>query len=243
MTYWDGSSLQPFDSYYAKARELFIAFWRMKARITRDQRLEASDLASLEAVEQASTAFYPYVYSIEVDGSSRLNVLVLMSSDHGTNVITNAMGLFTAPQLAKVQSIIAYLTEPIVLATHHHVGFPAEARLNVIDRSLCIRDGAYLLGLAAKSGRHFVLFNGHRHIGYHARTSHVEIVSGASSTMGDEARGYIAQRLENFSPIWDNAREARMIQATAPQFGIYELVVSNADICIHKAQLVGAIEN
>lgn len=130
---------------------------------------------------------------VEVPGTE-LHFVVLNSNDEALDILTNAYGLIGREQLRRLRFLLKRLSGlPYVIALHHHLGvvsFGKTLRERVCERAMAVIDGGALV--KALSEAHdaggCVVFNGHRHVGYFAQIGdRIQIVSGPSSTLGDES--------------------------------------------------------
>ncbi|HEX5706885.1 MAG TPA: hypothetical protein VFX96_06300, partial [Pyrinomonadaceae bacterium] len=126
---------------------------------------------------------------VEVPGSE-LRFVVLNSNDEGLDLLTNAYGLIGRGQLKRLKLMLPHISgRPFVVAMHHHLGVQRMGKTfkeRVFERAMHLMDGGALV--RALDGAGCVVFNGHRHVSYFARIGeHIQIVSGPSTTLGDES--------------------------------------------------------
>lgn len=140
---------------------------------------------------------------VDVPGSD-FAVLLLDSTSLSANTFSNAFGEIKKDQLERLHTLVQLLTSdvprrPILLAMHHHIG---EGR-GLLQRTMGVVDALDLLD-ELRPLAPTVLFNGHRHIEYLGQVKDTtagvglfEVVSGQSTTLGNEAKP-VAERRPGF---------------------------------------------
>jgi Calcineurin-like phosphoesterase len=116
-----------------------------------------------------------------------LIIVVCDSNSLTSNPISNAFGSMEERQLQKLKTILAqYEGYPIVIGLHHHAGLPREISESFLGRfSTFVKANLFtsVLGLQRK----YVIFNGHRHIGYVGKIgNNLSIISAPSTSIGNE---------------------------------------------------------
>lgn len=103
-------------------------------------------------------------------------------------ILTSAVGALGKRQLSRLATILdAVRNKAKILILHHHIGIPQDASwLGLYVDPLSLSDAWALHRLLAGHER-LVVFHGHKHVGYHASTGGVRIISAPSVAYGDKA--------------------------------------------------------
>jgi hypothetical protein len=154
--------------------------------------------------EEAWIEAFPMIVRV---GDPPVSFLVLDSNMLGTTIFNNAFGEIGKRQISRIRNILDSTESPVIISLHHHMGNPPEEALPTgkdawFDRALTLLNPVKFLE-SLPPGKPFVVFNGHRHLGYTGIVDdRITIISGPSTTLGDAKK----------------KREERQ-----PQIGVYEL--------------------
>jgi len=137
--------------------------------------------------------------------ATEVNILALDSTRYISHwVLSNAVGRFGKRQLRKTQQLLATLSGPLIVLTHHHVSRPSHIRWSIADRLMSplkiAIDGRRLLRIlssyAKQDGNTVLVLHGHQHQEFFEvyqpnQVGRVYVYGHPSSTMGIETDGVL----------------------------------------------------
>ncbi|MGO9454557.1 MAG: metallophosphoesterase family protein [Candidatus Binataceae bacterium] len=109
------------------------------------------------------------------------------------NISSSAFGYLGEKQMRSLKDLLdRNRDKQAVILLHHHVGLPIEVKKTLLRsfsrlelKALQLRDAKALVALLKRRPRPTILFHGHKHVAYVARTDQVIVVSAPSVAYGD----------------------------------------------------------